>query len=215
MPGQPHLLARCVLKLREMMEQYVSFLDDTILAAMALPEGFFKDQTKITVPGDALPAFKDVPTEEVIMEKVAPLGGPLRNQLTPSAAWGADKHWGSPESVSQLEESTAPLLASYCHWTSVSSPQWVKAETPQLESWGKESLMPKGRRVLASQSGRARFHITSWVPRANARSCSTPRLWGSDDLPMKGCIAFNCLLGTPGALANRSNSQTHGGHSVC
>ena len=44
--------------------------------------------------------------------------------------------------------------------------------------------MPKGRRAPASQSGRARFHVTSWVPRADARSHSIPGLQGSDGLPL-------------------------------
>ena len=83
MPGQPCLLARCVLKLRETMEWYISFSNDTILDGVALLEGFLKDQTKLTIPRDALPAFSNVPTKEVAMEEAAPAGGPLRNQLHP------------------------------------------------------------------------------------------------------------------------------------
>ena len=79
MPGQPFLLVRSVLKLREMMEGYISFSDDTILDGVALPEGFIKDQTELTISRDALPTFTDVPTEEVTVEEQLPSGGPLRN----------------------------------------------------------------------------------------------------------------------------------------
>ena len=160
------------------------------------------------------PAFTYVPAEEVAVEKVTPIGGPLRNQLHPSAAWGADKGQGFPKSVPWLEESAAPLLASYCCWTSLTGPQQVKAETPQPEFWVKESLMQNGRRVLASQAGRVRFRITTWVSRTNARSHSAPRLQGSDGLPAKGPITFDCLWGAPGAHATRSDSRTHNGYSV-
>ena len=37
--GQPCPLARCILKFREMMEQYISFYDDTVLDGVALLEG--------------------------------------------------------------------------------------------------------------------------------------------------------------------------------
>ena len=79
MMGQPCLLVRCILKLREMMEWYISFSDDTILDGVALLEGFLKDQTKLTVPRDALPTFTDVPTKEVAMEEAAPIWGPLED----------------------------------------------------------------------------------------------------------------------------------------
>ena len=43
------LLVRYILKLREIMEQYISFSDDTILDSVALPEGFIEDQTELTI----------------------------------------------------------------------------------------------------------------------------------------------------------------------
>ena len=60
------------------MKQYISFSDDTVLDSVALLEGFFKDQTEMTIPRDAPPAFTDVPTKEVTREKAAPIGGPSR-----------------------------------------------------------------------------------------------------------------------------------------
>ena len=43
MPGQPHLLARCVQELRWVIKPYVAFTDDTILEGATpqeeLPEG--------------------------------------------------------------------------------------------------------------------------------------------------------------------------------
>ena len=75
MLGQPCLLARCILELRETMEQYVFFSDDTVLDGVTPLKGFFKDQIKITIPGESLPTFTDVPMEEVAMEKLSPVGG--------------------------------------------------------------------------------------------------------------------------------------------
>ena len=83
MPGQPYLLARCILELREMMEWYISFSDDTILNSVASLEGFLKDWTKITIPRDAQPAFTNVPTKEIAVEEAALIRGSLRNQLHP------------------------------------------------------------------------------------------------------------------------------------
>ena len=83
MLGQPCLLVRCVLKLREMMEQYGSFSDDTILDGVALLEGFLKGRTELTVPRDALPTFTDVPTEEVAVVETAPIGWPLEELTKP------------------------------------------------------------------------------------------------------------------------------------
>ena len=85
MPGQSCLLARCILKLRETIEWYISFSDDTILDGVAPPEGFLGDQTKITVPRDAQLAFTDVPTEEVTVEEAAPIGVPLEEPTMPQA----------------------------------------------------------------------------------------------------------------------------------
>ena len=65
------------------MEQYVSFSDDTILDGVAPLEGFLKDRTEITIPRDTQPTFTNVPTEEVVLEEAAPIGGPLRNRLHP------------------------------------------------------------------------------------------------------------------------------------
>ena len=76
MLGQACLVARYILKLRETMEQYISFSVDTILDSVALLEGFLKDWTKLTIPRDALSAFTDVPTKEVTMEEAAPMGAP-------------------------------------------------------------------------------------------------------------------------------------------
>ena len=215
LPGQPWLLVRCVLKLQEMMGQYVSFSDDTVLDGVAPPEGFFEDRVEITIPGESPPTFTNVLIEGVAMEEAAPLGGLLKEPTAPQVLheeW--TKVGASPNPFSGFEESAAPLSAGYHCCTSLSSPRWVEAEMLQPEFWGKESLMPKGRRVLARQSGRARFHITSWVPRANAGSHSTPRLQGSDGLHAKGPITFNHFWGAPGAHATRNSSWTCDGYGV-
>ena len=77
--GQPHLLARSILKLWQMMEWYISFSDDNVLDGVAPPEGFHRNQTKLTISGDAPPAFTNVPTEEVAIEEAVPSRGPLKN----------------------------------------------------------------------------------------------------------------------------------------
>ena len=43
MLGQPHILVRCILELRRMMEPYVSFSNDAILDGVAPQEGFLED----------------------------------------------------------------------------------------------------------------------------------------------------------------------------
>ena len=50
MLGQPRLLARCILKLKRMMEPYVSFSNDAILDGVASWEEFLEDQTKVAIP---------------------------------------------------------------------------------------------------------------------------------------------------------------------
>ena len=50
MPGQPCLLVGSILELREMMEQYVSFFDDTVLGGVASPGGFLEVWAETTVP---------------------------------------------------------------------------------------------------------------------------------------------------------------------
>ena len=96
--GKPCLLVRGILKLRETMEQYVSFLDDTILDGVALLEGFFKDQTEITIPEESLPIFTDVPAKRLPWRKWPPSGDPSRNQLYPKCCMRsrADKVRASP-----------------------------------------------------------------------------------------------------------------------
>ena len=64
------------------MEWYISFSDDTILDGVALPQGFLKDWTEITIPRDAQLAFTNVPTKEVTVEEAAPIGGPLEELTT-------------------------------------------------------------------------------------------------------------------------------------
>ena len=81
--GQPCLLGRCILELRETMEQYISFLDDTVLDGVAPVEGFFKAWAKITVPGEFLCTFTNAPIEEVTMKEAPPSWGPSRNLLYP------------------------------------------------------------------------------------------------------------------------------------
>ena len=67
-----------------MMEQYVSFSDDIILGGVALLEGFFRNQTEPTISRHALPVSTDVPSDEITMKEVAPIGGPPEE---PTMSW--------------------------------------------------------------------------------------------------------------------------------
>ena len=83
MPGQPHLLVGSILELREMIEWYVSFFDDTVLDGVAQLEVFLEDGAETTVPGRTQLASTDTPIKEAAREEAAPIGGLLRNQLLP------------------------------------------------------------------------------------------------------------------------------------
>ena len=56
-----------------------SFSDDIILGSVALPKGFFRNHAESTVSRDALLASTNVPTDEVTMEELAPIGVSLKN----------------------------------------------------------------------------------------------------------------------------------------
>ena len=75
MLGQPCLLAGSVLELREVMEPYASFFDDTVLGGVALLEGFLKDQSETTIPESAQPASTDPPLKRLPWKKQPLLRG--------------------------------------------------------------------------------------------------------------------------------------------
>ena len=91
MPGQPCFLPRYVLKLRKVMEPYMSFSNDAILDGAAPKEGSLMDPTEVTIPRDAplvsTGTFtKKEPTEElapmeVVTEEAAPTGRPLEGPI--------------------------------------------------------------------------------------------------------------------------------------
>ena len=214
MPGPPCLLTRCILKLREMMEQYISFLDDTVLDGVALLEGFFKDMTKITIPRDALPTFTNVPTEEVAIEEVAPIGGPSRNWLHLRYCMRSRWRLGLPQI-------SFPVGGKCC------TPSWPVTAAGQASP----ALSKSGQRHQNWSSGERR----AWFQRAEEclqvkqaegdsasplgspepmQQVTLPRLQGSDGLPVKGPTAFDHPWGPPGAHATRSNGQTHSGYYV-
>ena len=94
MPGQPCLLARCILKLRKTMEPYVSFSNDAILDGATSQEWLLEDLTGLTIPRTALPASTGTSTEEepvekpapteVTTEETAPTGEPLKGPTHPA-----------------------------------------------------------------------------------------------------------------------------------
>ena len=86
MPGQPCLLARCILELRKARESYVSFPDDA-----ASPEGSLEDVNGVTIPGapcQLLPVlppkknpWKDQHLWRLPLRKLPPPRSPLRDWL--------------------------------------------------------------------------------------------------------------------------------------
>ena len=72
MPGQPHLLVRCILELREVMESYVSFSDDTVPDGVTSPEGSLEDVTGVAIPRGTLPTSAGTPTKEEAAKEPAP-----------------------------------------------------------------------------------------------------------------------------------------------
>ena len=117
------------------MEQYVSFSDDIVLGSVALPEGFFRNQAESTISRDALLASTNVPIDEVAMEEVAPIGGPLeeppilwvpheeqvRVQVPPNWFPGWEKVLHPSQLVATVGPNSPTLGESkqrYCHWSS-------------------------------------------------------------------------------------------------
>ena len=62
MPGKPHLLARCVQELRQVLKPYVAFTDDAILEGAAPLERFPEGQTQAPILLETLmaPITKEV-----------------------------------------------------------------------------------------------------------------------------------------------------------
>ena len=59
------------------------FSDDAVSGGVALPEGFFGSQTPILKDTLDTPSTStDIPSKEVAMEEVAPIGGPLKEPTT-------------------------------------------------------------------------------------------------------------------------------------
>ena len=59
------------------------FSDDAVFGGVALPEGFFGSQAPILKDSpDTLPTSTNIPSEDVAMEEVAPIGGPLEEPIT-------------------------------------------------------------------------------------------------------------------------------------
>ena len=64
MLGQPHLLVRCILELRRVMEPYVVFSDDAVLKGATPWERSLEGQTQATIPVKTQLAPIEEPTEE-------------------------------------------------------------------------------------------------------------------------------------------------------
>ena len=64
MPGQPYLLARCVLELRRVMKLYMAFSNDTILEGAAPQKRLLKGQAWAPIPMETQAGPTDEPTKE-------------------------------------------------------------------------------------------------------------------------------------------------------
>ena len=155
MPGQPCLLARCILELREVMESYMSFSDDTSLDGATSLEGSLEDVTGVAIPRGPSPTSAGTPTEEEATEEAAPtkkpLEGPTHLPVTVNDCRGTDhspgttqrteENGGSPWWLPQLDKSVTPSLAGY----------HCRTNSPALSGL-------KGRHHSQSAGGRTAWH---------------------------------------------------------
>ena len=72
-PGQPHLLVGSILELREVMEPYVSFSDDTVLSTVTPLERSLEDQPETIICESVQPASANPLIEEATAEEAAPI----------------------------------------------------------------------------------------------------------------------------------------------
>ena len=84
--GQPCLLARSILELKEAMKCYVSFPNDAVFGGMALPEELLTTQLEKTIPEITQPVSTDSHIEEaavkVAKEEAGPIAKPLEEPTT-------------------------------------------------------------------------------------------------------------------------------------
>ena len=209
-PGQPCLLAGSFLELCKMIECYFLFSDDIVLGSVALPEGFFGSESDL--------CFHRCPTHlhwcSIQRCSCTHWRAPWGVQPALGATWEVSEDGGSPKLIPQLGEGVTLLSASCCSGTSPTSLWGNETKAPPPELWGVESLMPKGRRAIASRAGQTRFTLTrvSWT---NTHGSTTPRLWGGNSLPVRGPITCGHSQGAPGVHAARSSHWTCSGYDVC
>ena len=88
MPGQPCLLARCMLELRRVMEPYVAFSNKAVLEG-ATPQGrSLKVQAWATIPMKTQSAPTEKPTEVAApTEEPTEVAAPLRSPLKWQSPW--------------------------------------------------------------------------------------------------------------------------------
>ena len=171
MLDQPHLLVRCILKLRRMMEPYVSFSNDAVLDGVTPQKGFLEDQTRVAIPRNTQPASTSTPLKRSLQRgqhlwrspsKRQPHWGPLEGLTNLAVTVGKLAEELTPPQV-QYEEQTKVESSpnQFPGWKKVLHPSWLATaigQTPQplvgqdedtaARVLGEESSMPKGRRML-------------------------------------------------------------------
>ena len=162
-PGQPGLLVGSILELREVIEPYISFPDDTILGGVAPPEGFLEDQPETTMSGSVQPASAKPPVEGAAAEEATPIWRPLEEPSTSETlseeqtrgvmfptqfpGWREVLH---PSSLVTAAGQTPPIPHESrqmpCSWSSGErKAQHQRAEEhQQIEQTEQESLSPTG-----------------------------------------------------------------------
>ena len=86
--GQPHLLARTIVELREEMKCYISFTDEDIFSGVALLEESPVTQTKEANPKGAQPAQANSPVKEATADVTME---PTREKKPPNQFPGWEK----------------------------------------------------------------------------------------------------------------------------
>ena len=98
--GQPCLLARSIVELREEMKCYVSFSDEDVFSGVALPEEPSNTQSKEAAPKSSQPTQTDSSVKEAIVK----------------VAEESTKKGEPTELISWVEGGPTPLQVSGCHW---------------------------------------------------------------------------------------------------
>ena len=181
-PGQPCLLARSILELREVMGPYVSFLDDAILSGVAptrrIPGGPARDGHFWEHPA----SICQPPIEEATAEKAAPIEDASTQEAAPiedAAAEEAAPIWSSQEELINSQTPSEALTKKV--GSPIQFPWWREVLHPSrpVTTTGQAPLIPhESRQRACSQSSgegglnaKGQRSICGWKVRSQSPHC--------------------------------------------